>query len=249
MLDTNKLWFVSENKSVYPAWSFHTAITGNTLIHSSGATNIDSISFSSAALTQLHPAVNHQTKKVLLDGLSEITDDGLYSCNSLDIVNSYNITNPAAVLNYVVSQVGGTTQPAFNGDDIASDVWRTLTYRYAENGSCTIVDSVQVLNPISLGYFGVTQAMGLTATNRQLWQYIPRVKPIAGTVKTWDFAAGENISGTFEQCNTLDKSRQSAGSHGANRQIVCRSRRTWVDDRLYAGAIYGYSLGAKNAGD
>ena len=198
IVDANKLWFVSENLSVAPAWSFSLTITGSTLNHSASATNTGAITVVSSVGTQLWPALQSQTKKIMLDGITELTVDGTYLCTTLDIVNSYTIPNVAAVLTYVRSLVGGATQPSFIDSSIAPDVSRTITYRYAENGSCSIIDSVRNYNQLTLNYFGGTQAEPLEYTGKQLWQYIPRVSPIVGTVKTWDFINQENISGTFE---------------------------------------------------
>lgn len=198
VVDANKLWIVSRNKSTYPAWSFALSISGATLSHLSGATHTGAIAISASALTQLYPALQAQTAKVYLDGLTEISADGTYRCTTLDIVNSYRIASPAKVYDYVRAGVGWATQPAFNDSSITSDISRTMTYRYAENGSCEIIDGVEALNPVTLNYMGVTQANPLTYTGKELWQYIPRVLPKAGGVKTWDFQAQENISGTFE---------------------------------------------------
>ncbi len=198
IVDANKLWFVSENLSVAPAWSFSLTITGSTLNHSASATNTGAITVVSSVSTQLWPALQSQTKKIMLDGITELTVDGTYLCTTLDIVNSYTIPNVAAVLAYVRSLVGGATQPSFIDSSIAPDVSRTITYRYAENGSCTIIDSVRNYNQLTLDYFGGTQAEPLEYTGKQLWQYIPRVSSIVGTIKTWDFINQENIGGTFE---------------------------------------------------
>jgi len=198
IVDANKLWFISENLSVAPAWSFSLTITGSTLNHSASATNTGAITVVSSVGTQLWPALQSQTKKIMLDGITELTVDGTYLCTTLDIVNSYTIPNVAAVLTYVRSLVGGATQPSFIDSSIAPDVSRTITYRYAENGSCSIIDSVRNYNQLTLNYFGGTQAEPLEYTGKQLWQYIPRVSPIVGTVKTWDFINQENIGGTFE---------------------------------------------------
>ncbi len=199
VVDANKLWFVSQNNAVYPAWSFTTTITGGTLTHSSAAINTGAITVDSSVLTQLYPCLKNQIKKVLLDGLTEVVSDGLYRCTTVDIVNAYEITNPASVLAYVRSQVGSASQPSFLAAAIETDVRRALTYSYAENGSCAIVDSVEFLNQVTMNYMGVTQANPLTYTGKQLWEYIPRVTPKVGAVKTWDFAMQEDISGTFEQ--------------------------------------------------
>ena len=203
IVDANKLWFMRDFNGAYPAWTVpSTTLTGN-LTHASGATNTAGVTVGSSVLTQLWPSLRNQTYAVLLDGATEVTADGAYRCTFVDVVNAYDIVNPAAVLAYVRSQVGGGTQPSFIHSSIAADVHRTLTYRYAENGNCTIIDGVRVLATLSWtgGYFPATQAEPLTYTGKQLWQYIPRVTPKVGGIKTWDFAAQEQIDGSMEQVN------------------------------------------------
>ncbi|MDP9891222.1 hypothetical protein J2W32_000319 [Variovorax boronicumulans] len=199
VVDATKLWLMSENLSAYPAWSFAPAITGTTLTHISDATHTSDITITATATTQLWPCLQGEAVSVLLDSKTPITADGTYYGTTVDIVDSYTIANPAAVLAYVRASAWGVSQPAFNHASIAADVRRTITYRYAENGSCTIIDGVQVLNPLTIGYFGATQLEALTFTGKQLWQYIPRVTPKVGAVKTWNFQAQEDISGSFEQ--------------------------------------------------
>lgn len=198
IIDANKLWFLSENLSAYPLWSFASLIAGTTLAHSSGATNTGLITIASRVSTQLWPALQSQTTDVLLDGIS-LTADGSRIGKSVAIVNTYKITNPAAVVSYVRSQVGGAVQPSFIDPSIASDVERSLAYRYAENGSCEVTDGIRMVNAQTLTYFGATQSEALNFSSKQLWQYVPKVLPKVGTLKTWDFQAQEDISGTFEQ--------------------------------------------------
>lgn len=206
VVDANKLWFLSENKSVYPAWSFLSAFTGTTLTHSSGATNTGAITIGSSVTTQLTPSLQNQTTKIYLDGVTEVTADGDYYCDTLDVVNKYNVTNPASVVDYVRSQVGSATQPPLNHASIEHDVARTLTYKFAENGTCSVIDGTHNINQITLGYYGAIQAYAAVYTGGELWQYIPRTLPKVGGVKTWDMKAMENIGGTFEQLvfNTVD---------------------------------------------
>lgn len=202
VVDADTLWVLSENLSVYPAWSFAVAISGTVLTHAADATNVAAINITGAVtVRQLTPCLQSQSKKVLLDGRELVTAPGDYACSTLHIVNAYNITNPASVRDYVRSQAGGATQPSFIHESIEADVRRTITYAYAENGSCTIIDDVRLLNPVLLnasGYFSGTQAMPLTYTGKELWEYIPRLLPFVGGLKTWDFANQENIGGAFE---------------------------------------------------
>lgn len=205
--DVNTLWLVSANQGVYPAWSFSGTVTGN-LTHSANGTNTGTITPIGNVGTQLWPCVRQiDAPDVYMDGVTKITADGDFFCHTLDVAERYAIMNPAAVLNFVKAAVGGATQPSFVASGIADpDVDRSLMYRYAENGSCAIYDAPLPLNPLTFnsgGYFGGTQAGPLTFTGKQLWQYIPRVLPKVGTVKTWDFKAMEDISGTFEELHML----------------------------------------------
>jgi len=200
IVDSNRVWLLSANQSSYPAWSFLTSLGSNTLLHVANATHTDTMTVSASSLTQLTPALQRQTATVYLDGKTTMADDGDAAANSVHIVNSYSICNPASVLAYVQSQVGSSVQPDLNHNSIATDVRRTVTYAFAANGSCTITDGVYFTNAVTLGYFGVTQATALPlGSGETLWQYIPRVSGITNGIKTWQFQATENISGTFAE--------------------------------------------------
>lgn len=200
IVDSNSVWLLSANQSSYPVWSFLTSLWSNTLLHVANATHTDTMTVSASSLTQLTPALQGQTATIYLDGKTAMADDGDAAANSVHIVNSYSICNPASVLAYVQSQVGSSVQPDLNHNSIATDVRRTVTYAFAANGSCTITDGVYFTNAVTLGYFGVTQATALPlGSGETLWQYIPRVSGITNGIKTWQFQATENISGTFAE--------------------------------------------------
>lgn len=202
VVDNDKLWFLSQNTSVYPAWSFVSTLTGN-LTHSSGATNIGAITVASSVLTQLLPATQSISKSVLLDSVTPLSTDRSARARWVDIVEVTKVCNPASVLAYVRSQVGGAVQPAFNHPSIAADVQRTVTYRYAENGSCCIIDGILVLNPLILGYFGGTQAHPLTYTGKQLFAYVPRMQTVTVGSNVYDLSAQANIGALADQINLL----------------------------------------------
>lgn len=230
IVDANTLWLLSDNQSSYPAWSFDTSLASASLIHVANATHTDTITVSASALTQLTPALKNQTATLWLDGHTAMTEDGIAAANRLHIVNRYDICNPAAVLAYVQSQVGSSVQPELNHSSIAADTRRTVTYAFAENGSCTITDGVYFSNAVTLGYFGTTQAAALPlGSGDTLWQYIPRVSGITNGIKTWQFQATENISGTFAEIhvaaanftdanNPPDRMAQIVKNSGGTRQ-------------------------------
>ncbi|MNX68768.1 hypothetical protein D3C86_999660 [compost metagenome] len=200
VVDVNTLHVISENLLVYPAWSFSTTPpAGNLLTHSASATNQAAVTITASALTQLWPCLKNQTAAAYLDGVTPITVDGTYTGDSLDIVNTYEVTNPASVLAYVRSQVGGSVQPSYIASAVQTDVRRTITYRFAENCSCVRIDGEQFLNGVTMGYLGGVQSEALVFTAKQLWLYIPRVTSKTNPSGTWDAQATTNISGTFEQ--------------------------------------------------
>ena len=222
VVDINRLWLVSENRSTYPAWSFKTAISGLTL-SPAGSSAESPIVIGKTALTQLWPALQSQTKAVLLDGLTPIVADGTYAADSVDIVNIYSIPNPAAVVDYVRSNSGGTAQPSFVAASIRADISRTIIYRFAANVSCTVYDSLVPHNDLAMDYAGGVQAGPLAYTGKQLRQYIPETLPIQGGVKMWDFTAGEYISGPAELLNITQSSWSDIGKPPARMMQVVES--------------------------
>lgn len=278
IVDANKLWVVSENSKTYPDWAggFTLAITGN-LTHVSGGTNTSGITVSSSTGAQLYPCVKGRAVSVYLNGTTKITADGTYSCATVDIAEIYKITNPASVLEHVKASVGGATQPDFLHADVEEDVERSILYRFAENGSCSIVDAPLALNPLTMGFYGGTQAGALTYTGKELWQYIPRVNAKVGTVKTWNFKTAERIDGTFEELHLLsadwedvnnppDRMAQlvkSAGAYQFGLMVgyspvrgvgVKAFRKTLVNDALFLSAIRkqypkAVNIGPIDAGD
>ena len=197
VVDADKLWFVSENQSTGSSWSFKPAVTEMMLV-SSGYSNAAPIVITGMSLTQLWPALQRQTKIIWLDGETVLAADGVYSGESLDIVNTYSIANPVAVVDYVRSKVGSTTQPCFVDASIRSDITRTIIYRFASNVSCTMYDSFVTGDNLAMDYVGSVQAGPLAYAGKQLWQYVPRTQPIVGSLKAWDFAGREDISGLME---------------------------------------------------
>lgn len=197
VVDADKLWLVSEDQSTGPRWSFKTAVTGS-MLTPAGPSKASPIIITDMALTQLRPALQEQVKTILLDGATPTQADGVYSAESVDIVNTYSIPNPVAVVDYVRSKAGGSTQPSFVDSSVTCDITRTITYRFAANVSCVIYDSFEIRSDLSMDEVGAVQAGPLAYAGKELWQYIPQTQPILGSLKAWDFANGEDISGPVE---------------------------------------------------
>ncbi|MDD3926085.1 MAG: hypothetical protein PHT33_05450, partial [bacterium] len=101
IIDDANMWFISENLTPGSIWSFATTITGNKLTHSAKAVHTGDIGISAKLLNQLESMTQIRIYKVLLDGTTEVTADGVYTCKYVDIANTYDISNLASVVDYL----------------------------------------------------------------------------------------------------------------------------------------------------
>ncbi|MGQ1523072.1 hypothetical protein ACT44T_13810 [Acinetobacter baumannii] len=199
IVDANRLWLVSQNIGT-TYWVFTKAsLTGLLLTHSAGATNISSFTPSDDVNVQLRPAINNHTRKVIADGYRELTEEGTYDVESVEFIDNYDIMNPPSILSYLQSKTGTPTEQIPNNNSIASDMRVSNNYRYALNGSVTVSTQIQSKAIVNFEWAGITQALPLKPGSKTLLQYVPKVLPIAGNLKTWDFANLEDISGTIER--------------------------------------------------
>src|SRR5690606_13732840 len=72
-------------------YTLGTSFSG-TLTHVSSATNTANITFTATVKGQLHPGINNVQVKLTIDG-KEITDDGIYYGDNVDLIESYIITD------------------------------------------------------------------------------------------------------------------------------------------------------------
>lgn len=206
IFDANTLWVMSANSGSADLWTFNTTLVSNgTLTHVSGATHTGNITFTTSVTQQIYPSVNRVSKKIYADNV-EITSDGIYTCTEFKAVESYDIVNPASMLSYLIANVGSATELALNDESIDSQVGVGVSYTYTDSGACVVDYDLHTYQRISLsanyGYVGGIQAQPISwhsAGGETINFYIPRISPITGSVKTWDFQSIEDISGTFEQ--------------------------------------------------
>lgn len=194
IVDTNKLWIISENLSATDVWSFG-AVTGATLTHSANATHTGTITIGSSVLSQLIPAVKNHTRKLYLNGKTEITTDGVYKGEFFEVINSYDISDVPSLLDYVVSQVGSATQPSFTDSSIAVSSRVSISYKFHANGSCTVYQSFMPKKTVNMGYLGFIQGMAITPpSGGTLHEYVPQVSPFSIGGNSYDLAAVQDIT-------------------------------------------------------
>lgn len=203
IVDADNIWVLSNNTGANAErWSFNTTLAAPAaLTHVAGATNTATINFTASVTQQIFPAVQNLSRKIYKNGTQELTVDGVYDVNHVSIVESYGIANVAAMLDYLIAGRPWASTPDLNSSSIATQVSIAHTYTIRENGSMTVDGRFENLQTIGLstsdGYVGFVQSNPIGWQSggnvETLNYYVPRVAPIVGSVKTWDFDGCEVI--------------------------------------------------------
>ncbi len=98
---------LSENLATYPFWKFTNQIAGTTLTRTSDGSQL---AFSKSTLTQLWPCARLKEQKFLADGKTPLKPGKIIECDFLDIVEEYDIINPALVLAEVIRHLRPSAQ-------------------------------------------------------------------------------------------------------------------------------------------
>lgn len=238
IVDTNKLWFVSDNTGTSAQWVYNnTLLTGNTLTHVSGATNTASISVSSDAITQLYTAINNHIKKIVVDGYKTITASGYYDVESVEFIDTYNIMNVPAIISYLQAHVGTSSEQELNISAIAQDINMQVSNRYAQNGSCTINAQYTRWSNINFDHAGGTQALPLNYSGKTLLQYVNKMNPVTVGSNTYNLSNVVDVTSVTDVIRML-KSNWSDATNPPDRmaQIVKNGATKEF------GHVVGYSL-------
>ena len=201
IVDANTLWMLSENSSVTDIWAFAN-IVGTTLTHSASATHTTAMTITTNVVSQLWPSIKNQVKKLLLNGKTEITLNGVYYCDYLDVVHTYDITDTPALLAFVRASVGGAVQPDFTSLAITDSARVAINYRFGDNGSCTISQSLRLNKNITMGYLGFIQSSPLPIpTSGTLQQYVPKTLPTTVNSVLYNFKTIQDITALANAIN------------------------------------------------
>lgn len=193
----DKLWIAPLNTGTYEKWAFNGNITGATLTHVSGGTNTGDITIASSGQQYLMPSIKNQTKKALIDGVYDIVNEPigkpLYG-NYIDFIDEYDIANPAGSIDSIEAHVGSLTQTPVNLGE--SQVYNSIVYHYASNGSCTIYYTWIAKQVVDINYMGFTQMAKMTpvTTYNNVFGYLPGVDSIQSGTPYYDFDKVENIT-------------------------------------------------------
>lgn len=127
------------------------------LTHKSGATDTTQIVFSASEMAFILPATNgHLLKYLDADG-TELTDDGKYTSKFFDVVESYNIIDPVAVIDYLKDNVGDCTNDSVADSSIQNLCKVNIVYRITKGCACTVYQSVDSIEDVVYMYAGLVQ--------------------------------------------------------------------------------------------
>ncbi len=128
--DLNTLVIVPVLGGTATAWSRDMTLTGSTLTHSAGATNTGAITHSSPVSDQLYPWVQNHAYDICLDGKTEVTADGTYTADYVQVNEQYGIPNAKSVIEDLIARVGSSSEPQYNRTSIQTQAEVDITYGF-----------------------------------------------------------------------------------------------------------------------
>lgn len=120
--------------------------------------NGTSVAFASYQQVGLLPAANHVSVKVYVDG-TEITEDGVYYGNYVDVAESYDLIYIPDMLDYLAENVGDNTNTSICDDSLISSYCTVInTYRFSERGAMTLFNSIDFNKQVKFEFYGGLQS-------------------------------------------------------------------------------------------
>jgi hypothetical protein len=162
--------------------------------------------------------------------------NGVYTGQYADILHVYEIVNPARVLAYVIAGRPWATQPSFVDSSIDALCRLTTTYRYNENGSCTIYQTIKNNVQLTMGYYGYVQAANVTIpSGGTLKEYVPKTTAFSISGRNYNLQAIQDIT-TLPDSLDLTSDRWTDANNPPERfvQYACNAD---------ASKLFGFTLG------
>lgn len=180
IFDANTIWFLGENTGVGNIWSFSTMAAG-TITHSAGATNTGSITTPTILNSQqLLPSIKNHSVQLLVNGNIDVNADMKVKGSFVDIIQTYDIVNPASVLANVRASLGSGVQPDLNVGNSAFTVNKNL--RILADGTNIVKTTFTFNQEANLDYIGFIQSskMYTSGTLTKVKMFVPKSLTIGG---------------------------------------------------------------------
>jgi len=183
VVDADRLWFLAPNTGTGDIWRFRKAIAGSRL---TGPARGDALTFTRNRMAQLRPACRIRKQQVLVNGTTPLRDGVPVSGAYLDVVDDYDIINPAALLRDLVAHPGQRRD--FTADHLDAVIGNHIVYRFYPNGANVIEHTAKALQPFRLGYMGFLQSAKLHRGRYDTHEYyIPKTRPFTQDRIRYDF--------------------------------------------------------------
>lgn len=190
IVDADTLWFLSENLGKSDIWKFKKTITGSSLKSKERRAMLN---FTECKMEQLRPACRIKKQLYLINGKTPLNDGKPTLCDFFDIVEEYNIINPASLLEDIIKHPG--KERDFAGGALAGVIYNHIVYRFHHNGANVIYYTAKALQDFNLGYMGFIQSARLTRGNYDTHEYyIPKTLPFTQDGVNYDFASLQDYS-------------------------------------------------------
>ncbi|MBO7293316.1 MAG: hypothetical protein J6V07_05220, partial [Clostridia bacterium] len=147
-----KYTYVTSNKSSLKA--------GNTITREGSNSSLTIAA--NATEGQIRRAVNHLVQYGYLNGTTEIdlTRNGAYEAEFIDIYEEYNVLYLPAVLKHLQKNVGRNNNESHYSEEITDYYFsHRNTFRFHKNGSCVIYSTYDFKKDINLSYIGGSQSV------------------------------------------------------------------------------------------
>ena len=192
------------------------------LTHVQGATSATAIDITTHSTGQLYPSVNNRDIRILLDG-EEITEDGTYYGNKLQVFEKYQIMDYKAIIDWSQSHIG----QSYDNNDVAGVAEIGNSYTFTKGLDCTTSHTLRALKRFDTKRSGFLQSAPLDGNVKRTMTGID----VAG----FNFAIGVDLSTYNSNLLIEDSQLKQVGippSHYTDWQMDDTGKRK-----------YGFSLG------
>lgn len=240
ILDEHTLWFLSESKGSGDIWNFNTQLIGDKLEHRRNGTTLH---VEKRTKNQLNPSCRITRQEILVNGTLPLVENEVVRCNTLDVVDEYDVINPASLLALIQHQAGRKTD--FVDSRLEAVVSNRIRYQFQPQGTCVIHHTATARQSFDLGYMGFIQTRAMVRMKDDaLDYYIPGTQPFKVGEQRYDFCGVQNFSERplkplrFSVANGNVESQEQLPA----RFVQFLDRKTGQRERVKAGYAFGYSL-------
>ncbi len=180
--DDDVLWLCAVTEAAMQSgrFSYHALAEGETLTPVRGAADPAPITVTAdSRRTQLHPSVNHVTRRAFLEGEAEVdlTRDGIYTAEFIDLYERYDILYLPPMLTYLMENAGKCDNASYWLDRHERSMMTVhYAYRFEKNGACLVFCTYEFHEPVDAGIIAGVQSIPMPGDH---YVYVPGTRHCA----------------------------------------------------------------------